>query len=212
MIHDFYKLILVTHRQNQSLDNYLSFIKQCVSNGVSCVQLREKNAEPAFKLQFAQGLQELLLAYEVPLIINDDIQLALEVNAAGVHLGQSDASIETARKLLGNSKYIGLSIEAEQELEQANLFALDYVAASAVFPSQHKDNLKKIWGIEGVQKLCKQTKHPVVGIGGLNEENMVQLLQAGAKGAAVIGALHQAVDPAAMSAKLRKIIDNNRTN
>ncbi len=208
MNNEFYKLILVTHRENSSLTEYLDFIKRCISSGVTCVQLREKNAEPAFKLQFAQKLQQLLKPYKVSLIINDDVDLALQVNADGVHLGQSDDSPQKARNKLGNDKYIGLSIEAEHELKQANDLVLNYVAASAVFPTQNKKNLKTTWGIEGVRHLCTQTKHPLIGIGGITQDNLPQLMLAGAQGAAVIGALHQAENPAEMALKLRKIIDN----
>ena len=207
MNNDFYKLILVTHRQNASLTDYLQFIEKCITSGVTSVQLREKNGDEAFKKQFALQLKKLLTLYHVPLIINDDLNLALEVDAEGVHLGQSDASPQIARKKLGFSKYIGLSIEAEQELEQANDLALNYVAASAVFPSEHKNNLKTIWGIEGVSQLCKKSKHPLVGIGGITQYNLPQLMTAGAQGAAIIGALHQAENPVDMALTLRRIID-----
>ena len=204
---DFYKLILVTHRQNASLTDYLQFIEKCITSGVTSVQLREKNGDQAFKKQFALQLKKLLTPYHIPLIINDDLNLALEVNAEGVHLGQSDASPQIARNKLGFSKFIGLSIETEQELEQANDLALNYVAASAVFPSDHKNNLKTIWGIEGVSQLCKKSNHPLVGIGGITQYNLPQLMAAGAQGAAIIGALHQAENPVDMALTLRKIID-----
>lgn len=207
MMNDFYKLILVTHRQNTSLTEYLEFIKKCINSGVTCIQLREKNAEPEFKLHFALQLKELLTPYNIPLIINDDIDLARQIDADGVHLGQSDASVLIARDKLGNDKYIGLSIEAENQLKQANYLPINYVAASAVFPSQHKKNLKTIWGIDGVSRLCKQSNHPIIGIGGINQYNLPQLMQAGAQGVAVIGALHQAADPVEMTLTLRKIID-----
>ncbi len=208
MNNDFYKLILVTHRENASLADYLDFIKKCVSSGVTCVQLREKNAEPAFKLQFALQLKQVLAPYNTPLIINDDLDLAIQVDACGVHLGQTDGSPEIARIKLGSKKLIGLSIEAEEELQQANNLDLNYVAASAVFPTQNKKNLKTIWGIDGLHQLCKQTKHPLVGIGGITESNLAQVMGAGAYGAAIIGALHEARDPVAMALTLRKIIDS----
>ncbi|CEG56316.1 thiamine phosphate synthase [Legionella fallonii] len=210
MNNDFYKLMLVTHREDCSLTDYLDFIKKCVSSGVTCVQLREKNAEPAFKLQFAQQLSQLLAPYHTPLIINDDLDLAIQVNADGVHLGQTDGSPQTAREKLGNKKFIGLSIESEDELIQANTLDLDYVAASAVFPTQNKKNLKTIWGIDGVHQLCKQTKHPLIGIGGITESNLAHVMEAGAHGVAIIGALHDALDPVKMTLKLRRIIDNRR--
>ncbi len=208
MCTDFYKLILITHRQDVPLSQYLSFIKECISAGITCIQLREKNGDASFKLEFAEHLQHLLSPYHIPLIINDDIELAHQVNAAGVHLGQSDTSTAIARTRLGTDKYIGLSIESAHDLIPANQTELSYVAASAVFPSQHKSNLKTIWGLDGLKRLCQQSNHPVVGIGGIDEENLPQVLQAGAKGVAVIGAIHQAKNPARMASRLRTIIDN----
>lgn len=205
---DFLRLMLVTHRQNVALPVYLNFIKDCISSGVTCIQLREKNNDASFKLEFAQHLKQILTPYNIPLIINDDINLAQLVDAEGVHLGQSDTSPQIARKLLGSEKYIGLSIESENDLTQANHLNVSYVAASAVFPSQHKNNLKTIWGLNGLMCLCKHSSHPVIGIGGINQDNLIQVIQAGARGVAVIGALHQATNPAKMALHLRKLIDN----
>ncbi len=205
---EFYKLMLVTHRQDVPIPQYLNFIKQCISSGVTSVQLREKNTNESLKLEFALELKHLLGTYQIPLIINDDIHLALQVNAEGVHLGQSDACPLYARNQLGTQKFIGLSIESESDLTQANTSELTYVAASAVFPSQNKNNLKKIWGIEGLSRLCNQSSHPVIGIGGIDQDNLNKVLQSGAQGVAVIGALHQAKNPAAMALTLRKIIDH----
>lgn len=205
---DFYKLMLVTHRQNTPLSQYLNFIEECISSGVTSIQLREKNGDASFKLEFAQRLQKILMPLNIPLIINDDINLAHQVDADGVHLGQSDSSPTIARNLLGKNKYIGVSIEAEDELLIANKSELSYVAASAVFPSEHKNNLKTIWDLDGLKRLCQKSTHPVIGIGGINETNLLQVIQAGAKGVAVIGALHQAEHPGAMALRLRKLIDD----
>lgn len=208
MIKEFYKLILVTHRQNLPIPHYLEFMKKCISSGVSCVQLREKNKDPAETLDFAKQLQELLTNHNIPLMINDNLNLARQLNAQGLHLGQSDTAVSLARQSLGTDKFIGLSIEAEHQLLKANTLDVNYVAASAIFPSQHKDNLKTFWGIEGLTKLCKQSIHPVVGIGGIDQYNLPQIMQAGAQGVAVIGALHQAESPDKMATLLRNIIDS----
>lgn len=208
MNNDFLKLMLVTHREQTPLNEYLDFIKQCIQSGVTCIQLREKNSEAEFKLEFAKRLKQLLTPFNIPLIINDDLHLALAVDADGVHLGQSDGSPMQARELLGNHKILGLSIESESELQQANLLPVNYVAASAVFPSIHKHNVKTIWGIEGLIKICKSSNHPVIAIGGINQDNLNEVIRAGAKGAAVIGALHQANNPAAMALHLHHMIAN----
>ena len=200
--------MLITHRLNTPLTQYLEFIKSCIANGVSSVQLREKGSTPEFKLDFAAQLKEILAPYNIPLIINDDVNCALAVDAEGVHLGQSDTAPEKARKLLGKNKFIGLSIESETELVQANQCDLDYVAASAVFPSEHKNNLKTIWGLEGLQHLAQKSKHPMIAIGGINSHNAAAVMQAGAQGLAVIGALHNAQNPGKMASYLRELTNN----
>jgi thiamine-phosphate pyrophosphorylase len=207
MTADLYKLILVTHRQEQPLTEYLKFIEKCLSSGVSSVQLREKGAAPSFLWDYALRLKSLLVSYKIPLIINDDIELARAIDADGVHLGQTDGSPFDARERLGAGKWIGLSIETEDDLERANACQVDYVAASAVFPSANKSNLRTLWGIDGLRDLVKRSKHPLIAIGGINRQNLAEVMAAGAEGCAVIGALHEAVFPAAMAAELRALVD-----
>ncbi|PJE17900.1 thiamine phosphate synthase [Legionella sp.] len=137
MIAEFYKLILITHRQEQPLADYLQFIEKCIASGVTSVQLREKGATRAFLLDYARQLKALLDQFHIPLIINDNVELALEIDAHGVHLGQSDGSPLVARRRLGANKWIGLSIETGQELVKANAYEVNYVAASAV-PTNNK--------------------------------------------------------------------------
>ena len=195
MTNDFYKLILITNRQSQPLKDYLQFIELCLKSGVTSVQLREKEATSAFLLDYASQLKTLLDSYNVPLIINDNLELALEINAQGLHLGQTDGSPHLARERLGTDKYLGLSIETEEDLERANCCDVDYVAASAVFPSSHKTNLRTIWGLDGLQSLAKRSVNPLIAIGGINPGNVEKVMTAGAQGIAVIGALHDDPNP-----------------
>lgn len=204
---NFYKLMLVTHRKDTPVSAYLDFIKVCAAHGTSCVQLREKNMNEDELFEFGVQLKSVLDPLNVPLIINDNVALAMRLDAAGVHLGQTDGDPYAARKIMGPDKIIGVSIEALQELEAANDMPVDYVAASAVFDTPNKTNLKMIWGLEGVRTLAGLSKHPVMGIGGINGTNARQVIQAGAKGVAVIGALHDAPDPASASKALRYMID-----
>lgn len=209
---DFYKLMLVTHRQSHPLDDYLHFIEKCLCSGVSSVQLREKNASPDFLLDYALRLKNLLDRYKIPLIINDNLELAIEINAQGLHLGQTDGSPLLARERLGADKYLGLSIESEDDLEKANHCNLDYVAASAVFSTTNKTNLRKIWGIEGLQSLAQRSIHPLIAIGGINEQNVEKVIEAGAQGIAVIDALHAAENPSATATALLLQIEKRRKN
>ncbi len=203
-----YRLILITQRGDQPLSSYLNFIKDCAVSGISAVQLREKNYSSTALLEFAQQLKETLAPYHIPLLINDQVELAQHVSTEGVHLGQTDFSSKEAKKFLGLNKIVGLSIESEQELISANdQTELDYVAASAVFVSKNKTNLKTLWGLEGLKNVIKISRHPVVAIGGINLDNARKVMQCGAAGIAVIGAIHDAKKPALACEHLRKIID-----
>lgn len=201
----FYQLMLVTH-WIAPIDEYLAFIKKCASAGITSVQLRKKNADYAMLFEIGSRLKEILTPKNIPLIINDHVELAVQLDADGVHLGQDDADPEHARSLLGPDKIIGLSIEDLSQLEQSNAYSLNYVAASAVFSTQNKSNIKTLWGLKGVLHIAQQSIYPVIGIGGINLNNVDDVLKAGAKGVAIIGAIHDAVDPISTIKKFREII------
>lgn len=196
MIAQHLKLCLVTHIQNQSIEKYLHFLKQAILGGVTAVQLREKNHDIEATRHMALSLQSILHPLKIPLIINDHVQLAKEIDADGVHLGQSDIHPNEAREILGPDKIIGLSVETLTELKRANqLKTIDYIAASAVFQSQTKLNCKTYWGIHGLTELVKISQHPVIAIGGINLSNIQPIFESGVTGVAVVSAIHNAKDP-----------------
>lgn len=188
---NFLKLCLITNRQTSPISLYKDIILQAIKGGITSVQLREKSRDITQILPIGLELKKILDRYNIPLIINDYPDIANEIDAAGVHLGQSDLSAQSARKLLGPNKIIGLSIESFSDLEKANkLNCIDYVAASSVFISQTKSDCKTIWGLVGLKKIAQKSKHPVVAIGGINQNNIGDVIRSGAKGVAVISALH----------------------
>ena len=190
------KLCLVTHMTHTSFDLYQQFILQAISGGVTAVQLRNKKTSKAHLLDQAFALKELLGPLHIPLIINDDIDIAKAVKADGLHLGQTDCSPQAARDQLGPNIYIGLSIETLDELAIANqLTCINYIGASAVFESKTKTNCKTIWGLEGLKKLTQQSIHPVVAIGGINASNIKQTMACGPCGVAVVSAIHDDPNP-----------------
>lgn len=204
------RLILVTDRKQIPLPQYLAFIERCATTGVTAVQLREKKAPFSFLIEFGTRLQEMLTPLNIPLIINDNIMLAKALAAAGVHLGQTDGTPENARILLGKQSIIGLSIETLSELTLANQEKnISYVAASSVFPTRNKKNLKTIWELEGLKRLVTLSTHPVIAIGGINESNIIDVLSTGVSGIAVIGAIHDAVNPQEATRNLRTLIDQH---
>lgn len=204
----FYKLTLVTNRQDTPLTDYLYFISSCASAGITAVQLREKHQSRDFLLMFGRELKRMLDPLHIPLIVNDDLKLALELDASGVHLGQSDGDPAYARKILGPQKIIGVSIDTRENLLKANTLPIDYVGIGAIFATPNKKNVSTIWGIKGLQALSSITKHPIVGIGGINTNNAATIMTSGAHGIAVIGALHDANDPTSATQQLRYIIDH----
>ncbi len=208
----FYKLMLLTNRQQTPLADYLQFIRTCASSGITAVQLREKKQPIDYLLAFGQQLKSILDPLNIPLIVNDDIELALELNASGVHLGQSDGDARKARQILGPNKMIGVSIDSEENLISANDLPIDYVGIGAIYKTANKHNVTTIWGIKRLQQIAAHSKHPIVGIGGIDIHNAADVVLSGAEGIAVIGALHDTCDPSLVTQQLRNIIDKGDHN
>ncbi len=196
--------ISINHRQLHLLtacpdtkhNEYLKFIELSAKSGITHLQLRQKNWSFSSLLSLGRELQAVLKPYSVPLIINDNLHLTLELNADGVHLGQKDGDPDAARAILGTDKIIGVSIENTTQLAQANLSrSINYVAASAIFPSKSKSNIEHIWGIDGLDKFCQKSYHPVIAIGGINLSNIAEVGATGISGVAVISTIHEADNP-----------------
>ena len=202
-----YTLYLVTDDQ-QDLDTLTFVVEQAVQGGVTMVQIREKHGDVRAFIERAQAVKAILANTDVPLIINDRVDVALAVDADGVHLGQSDMPATVARQLIGPNKILGLSIENEQQLEESNSLPIDYIGLSAIFSTPTKTNTKKHWGIEGLEMALKATQLPIVGIGGINESNIPQLSQTGVHGLALVSAICHAEDPKAASEHLLSLIHN----
>ncbi len=204
------KLCLVTNINNQPMNKYIKFIEHAAMGGITMVQLREKSGNPLEVKERARELQRLLRSFEIPLIINDYVELAAEIDADGVHIGQQDMSAFRAREILGPDKIIGLSVESLEEVEKSNNLTniIDYITASAVFPSKTKPDCKKIWGIDGLRQVVENSKHPVTAIGGIKLHNTFDIINTGAKGIAVIGAIHDSPNPYQAVQNLRRIIDS----
>lgn len=198
------KLCLVTKPEFPIHQNW---IHQAVLGGVTMVQLREKSNVEVLRSK-AIVIQRILQPFNIPLIINDDVDLAAEIGADGVHLGQKDMHPDEARSILGPNKIIGLSIESLEQLQRSNeLTSIDYITASAVFPSKTKPDCEMIWGLEGLSQVVELSKHPVTAIGGVKLHNIEQIMTAGACGVAVVGAIYDAIDPGNMAKSLREAID-----
>jgi thiamine-phosphate pyrophosphorylase len=189
-----YRLYLVTD-DKQDLATLKHVVKEAVAGGVTMVQVREKQGNVRCFIERALAVKAILQGTGVPLIINDRVDVALAVDADGVHLGQSDMSAETARRLIGKTKLLGLSIENEQQLIEAESLPVDYLGLSAIFATPTKTNIKKEWGIEGLAKAVAQSTFPIVAIGGINADNLDAIVATDVDGVALVSAICHATCP-----------------
>ncbi|EPE2203237.1 thiamine phosphate synthase [Vibrio alginolyticus] len=193
-----YRLYLVTDDQ-QDLATLKRVVRKAVEGGVTMVQVREKHGDVRAFIERAQAVKDILKDTNVPLIINDRVDVALAFDADGVHLGQSDMPATIARELIGPNKILGLSIENEEQLAEADSLPIDYIGLSAIFATPTKTNTKKFWGIDGLKMALETTSLPIVAIGGINESNIPQLSATGVHGLALVSAICHAEDPKAAS-------------
>ena len=189
-------LTLVTNKNNITLDKYLKFLEICANYGIDSVQLREKHLNKRELFELATIMLETLTPLNISLIINDNPELAHKVGAAGVHLGQDDGNVFKARKLLGDNKIIGLTVNSLEQLKLANELPINYVGVGAIFPTKNKPNVKTIWKCKGLKQCASISNKPILAIGGIDESNIEEVLLSGARGIAAIGAFHNAYDPA----------------
>jgi thiamine-phosphate pyrophosphorylase len=205
-----YSLYLVTDRGLAQGRPVSEVVRQAVEGGVTVVQLREKAASGRAFLEEARRLKELLAEYGIPLIINDRLDIALAVDADGVHLGQDDLPLEVGRALLGPTKIIGISVNTVAEAEAAAAGGADYLGVSPVFETPTKTDTPPAVGLEGVARLRAAVKVPLVGIGGINPANAGAVIRAGCQGVAVVSAIMAAPDPRQAARELREEVERAR--
>lgn len=190
------KLYAVTDRSWLKPDETLASVtEELLRAGVSCVQLREKNASDEEILQEAALLKEICERYNVPLIINDRPDLAQKANASGVHVGLSDMCIQKARQLLGPDFIIGGSAHNVEEALAAQNAGADYIGCGAVFGSTTKANVTQL-PVETLRAICQAVEIPVVAIGGVTADNLYLLAGSGISGAAVVSGLFKPANKA----------------
>jgi thiamine-phosphate pyrophosphorylase len=199
-------LYLVTDRNLCRGRALTEIVRQAAEGGTAFVQLREKELSTRDFIDEAREIRKILEQYHVPLIINDRVDVALACGAAGVHLGQSDMPYSAARKKLGEKAIIGLSVETWRDVEEAEKLNISYIAASPVFATPTKTDTKEPWGLAGLGKIKKFSRHPVVAIGGINENNISDVVGAGADCIAVVSAICAADNPEIAARKLNDLI------
>ncbi len=203
-------LHLVTDRRLSRGRDIVDVVRAAVRGGVSTVQLREKDCTTREFIELGRVLVGLLAGYGVPLLINDRVDVALAVGAAGVHIGQSDMSYADVRRLMGPKAVIGLSVESEAHALEAEAFDVDYLGLSPVFVTPTKSELQQELGLEGVRKIRRLSRHRLVAIGGIHSTNIGNVIAAGADGVAVVSAICSAEDPAQAARLLKQQLIQTR--
>ena len=185
-------------------------VKESLDGGVTFVQLREKHLDQAHFLEEAKDLKMLCKAYNVPFVINDNVDIALEMDADGVHVGQSDMEAGDVRAKLGPDKIIGVSAQTVEQAVLAEKRGADYLGVGAVFPTNSKDDATDV-SYETLKAICQAVSIPVIAIGGITKDNVEELSGSGICGIAVISAIYgqKNLKDAAANLKMavKKIID-----
>ena len=187
------KLYLVTNRYQDSLESFLEKVETACRSGVTIIQLREKNLTTNQYYQLAKQVKEITDAYQVPLIIDDRLDVCLAVDAAGLHIGDDELPVSVARKVLGPEKILGVTAKTVKRALEAETAGADYLGTGAIFPTTTKENAP-ITLISTLKTICQTVAIPVVAIGGLTSENIDQLIGTGIAGVAVVRDLMQAED------------------
>lgn len=179
-------------------------VEEALKGGVTFVQLREKNLDDTAFLQEAKEIKELCARFHVPFVINDNVDIAAEIDADGVHVGQSDMEAGDVRKKLGPDKIIGVSAQTVEQALRAQAHGADYLGVGAVFPTGSKADAVEV-SHDTVREICRAVDIPVIAIGGITRENVIELKRTGICGIAVISAIfaQQDIEEAARTLKSR---------
>ncbi len=181
-------LYAVTDRSwlfNRTLEND---VEEALKGGVTILQLREKELEEDKFLEEANNISKLCKKYNVPFIINDNVDIAIKCNADGVHVGQDDMNAETTRRIIGKDKILGVSVTNKEEAIIAEAMGADYLGVGAIFSTSTKLDADAV-SIEELKNICESVSIPVVAIGGINEENIIKLKGSKIDGVAVVSAI-----------------------
>ncbi|MCF8104133.1 MAG: thiamine phosphate synthase [Desulfohalobiaceae bacterium] len=198
-----FSLYLVTDQGACLGQELLEVIRQAVRGGVTAVQLREKQAQTRQFVELAGKVKALLADTPIPLVINDRVDVALAAGADGVHLGQEDMDVPDARKIMGPELILGLSVNAPEQVQEANKLEVDYFGAGPIFPTPTKKDHKTPLGEQGLQVVVKASQKPVVAIGAITAENCPAVCKKGVAGIAVVSAICSAASPEKAARELK---------
>lgn len=201
-----FSLYLVTDRSLSNGRSTLDVVTAAVRGGVTCVQLREKHTCTREFISEAAAVRQFLVRRRIPLIINDRIDVALAIDADGVHLGQTDMPLSLARGLLPENMIIGISAESMEDAVEAERDGADYIGVSPVFATPTKTDTVPPLGLETLRRIRTHVNIPMVAIGGVHAGNAGAVIRHGADGVAVVSAIVAADDPEAAARHLTDIV------
>ena len=199
-----YSVYLVTDHRDKTDEEFLNIIEEAIKGGTSIVQLREKTASTKDFYKLALKVKEITSKYDVPLLINDRIDIALAIDSDGVHIGQDDMPADIAREIIGDDKILGVSASTVEEAKKAQMDGADYIGSGAVFPTSTKDDADSVSKPQ-LKEIVDSIDIRVVAIGGITLENANTLKDTGIAGFSVVSAIMSAKDPKEASQKLKEI-------
>ncbi|MGE0931005.1 thiamine phosphate synthase [Peijinzhouia sedimentorum] len=201
-----YKLYLVISQADCKGQNFLTIAEQAILGGVDVIQLREKNDLTETYIRKAFQLKEITTKYQIPLIINDNIEVAKKVDAIGIHVGTKDITPTEIRNQWSETKYIGYSIEYLEQLGNEQVVLSDYLGISPVFKTPTKTDTITEWGLDGIRTMRNLTDKPLVAIGNIRLNNLKSVIKAGADCIAVVSAICSATNPQKAAYELKNEI------
>lgn len=206
-----YSIYLVTDQTIMTTATLSEAVEQAILGGCTMVQLREKTISTHDYYAFAKEIKDITDRYNVPLIINDRIDVAMAVNAAGVHLGQSDMPAAIARRIIGNDMILGVSATTKEEAEKAVRDGADYLGVGAMYPTGTKTDAKLVT-VQELTEIRRQVKIPIVAIGGINRNNAIQLAKTGIDGLAIVSAIIAQPDIEVATKELKSLFTKGVTS
>lgn len=205
------KLYAVTDRAWVGEKTLYQQVEEALKSGITCLQLREKNLDFDSFLKEANEIHELCKRYNVPLIINDNVEIALKCGAEGVHVGQEDMTLTEVRKLVGEKMIIGVSAHTVEEATQAEKNGADYLGLGAVFSTNTKLDVD-VMPKSVVKAICSSVKIPTVAIGGISKKNVMELSGTGVDGIAVVSAIFGAKNISKATSELLELSNQMTSN
>lgn len=199
-------LYAITDRHWLNGKTLYSQVELALKGGATMIQIREKDLDENTFLKEAEQIQSLCAKYCVPFIVNDNVELAVKIGADGVHVGQSDMAAKDVRALIGKDKILGVSAQTVKQALEAQKCGADYLGTGAIFPTGSKDDAQ-VLGVQTLKEICSAVNIPVVAIGGISKDNILELKKSGIAGVSVISAIFAQNDIVAATAELKSLAE-----